>query len=253
MRAIIFSLSLCLLAAPSWAQTEQPAPPPADSAAPPPSSDTAAPAPPPGGQTAPDQTQAAPAPAPVTSNPPPSNPTMTGPKLLVSTAMGDITIQLDRVRAPKSVADVERYVHEKHYDGTVVYRVVKGFVVQMGSFGAHGKGRGVHPGKVKLESDNGLHNLRGAVALAHGDDPDSATADFFIDLADNPALDKSDSSVGYAVFGQVVDGMDVVDKIAQVPVGDDGPMKGQAPVDPILIKKVSLIGEPAAKAPAKKK
>ena len=176
---------------------------------------------------------------------------MTGPKLLIATAMGDITIQLDAQRAPKSVANVLRYVREKHYDGTVVYRVVKGFVVQMGSFGAHNKGRGVHPGKVTLESDNGLHNLRGAVALAHGDDPDSATADFFIDLADNPGLDKSASSVGYAVFGQVSDGMDVVDRIAQVPVGDDGPMKGQAPVEPIPIKKVSIIGEP--KAAAKKK
>lgn len=251
MRAIIFSLGLCLLTMPALAQSEQPAsPPPADNAAPP-ASDSTVPAPPPGGQTAParaapDQTQAAPAAA-------AANPPMTGPKLLVSTAMGDITIQLDSQRAPKSVANVLRYVREKHYDGTVVYRVVKGFVIQMGSFGAHNKGRGVHPGKVKLESDNGLHNLRGAVALAHGDEPDSATADFFIDLADHPDLDKSDSSPGYAVFGQVIDGMDVVDKIADVPVGDDGPMKGQAPVDPILIKKVSIIGEPVAKASKKRK
>jgi cyclophilin family peptidyl-prolyl cis-trans isomerase len=248
MRAIIFSFGLCLLAIPAFAQSEQSAPPPA--------SDASVPAPPPGGQTAPDQTPAAPAPAPTpaATNPPQTNPTMTGPKLLVSTAMGDITIQLDAVRAPKSVANVLRYVREKHYDGTVVYRVVKGFVIQMGSFAAHGKGRGVRPTKLPLESDNGLHNVRGAVALAHGDEPDSATADFFIDLADHPDLDKSDSSVGYAVFGQVIDGMDVVDKIAEVPVGDDGPMKGQAPVDPILIKKVTIIGEPAAaKASARKK
>jgi len=177
---------------------------------------------------------------------------MTGPKLLVATSMGNITLQLDQTLAPKSVANVLRYVREKHYDGTVVYRVVKGFVIQMGSFGAHSKGRGVHPGPVPLESDNGLHNLRGAIALAHGEDPNSATADFFIDLGDNTPLDKSDSSVGFAVFGQVADGMDVVDQIAQVPVGDDGPMKGQAPVDPILIKSVTIIGEPS-KAAAKKK
>ena len=178
---------------------------------------------------------------------------MSGPKLLISTSMGDITLQLDAQRAPKSVANVLRYVREKHYDGTAMYRVVKGFVDQMGSFDAKGQGRGIDPGGVKLEADNGLKNVRGAVALAHGDDPNSASADFFIDVDDLPSLDKSDTSVGYAVFGQVVDGMDVVDKINQVPVGDNGPMKGQAPVDPILIKKVSIIGEPAPKAAAKKK
>jgi len=233
MRAIILAFGLFLAATPSWAQTGQ-TPPPADSAAPPPASD--------------DQAAPAPTPAPAVTNPP-----MTGPKLLISTSMGDITLQLDSVRAPKSVANVLRYVREKHYDGTAVYRVVKGFVIQMGSFGAHNKGRGVDPRGVKLESDNGLHNVRGAAALAHGDDPDSATADFFIDVGDDTALDKSDSSVGYAVFGQVSDGMDVVDKINQVAVGDDGPMKGQAPVDPILITKISIIGEPVAKAVAKKK
>jgi len=241
MRATVFVTGLLLLTTPSFAQSEQPA-------SPPPASDSITPAPPPGGQTTPDQAAPAPAAAPAVTNPP-----MTGPKLLISTSMGDITLQLDAVRAPKSVANVLRYVREKHYDGTAVYRVVKGFVIQMGSFAAHNKGRGVDPGGVKLESDNGLHNVRGAAALAHGDDPDSATADFFIDVGDDTALDKSDSSVGYAVFGQVVDGMDVVDRINQVAVGDDGPMKGQAPVDPILIAKVSIIGEPTPKAAAKKK
>jgi len=247
MRAVVFGFALSMLAMPALAQdAQQASPPPADNSG-------AMAAPPPGGQTTPTQAtpdQAAPAPAPVAA---PTNPTMTGPKLLlVATSMGNITLQLDQTRAPKSVANVLRYVREKHYDGTVVYRVVKGFVIQMGSFGAHSKGRGVHPGPVPLESDNGLHNLRGAIALAHGEDPNSATADFFIDLGDNTPLDKSDSSVGFAVFGQVADGMDVVDQIAQVPVGDDGPMKGQAPVDPILIKSVTIIGEPS-KAAAKKK
>jgi cyclophilin family peptidyl-prolyl cis-trans isomerase len=232
MRAIILAFGLFLAATPSWAQTEQT--PPADNATPPP-----------GGQTTLDQVAPAPAAVAAVTNPP-----MTGPKLLISTSMGDITLQLDSVRAPKSVANVLRYVREKHYDGTAMYRVVKGFVDQMGSFDAKGQGRGIDPGGVKLEADNGLKNLRGAVALAHGDDPNSASADFFIDVADLPSLDKSDTSVGYAVFGQVVDGMDVVDKINEGPVGDNGPMKGQAPVDPILIKKVSIIGEPAPKAAA---
>ncbi|HEY5083388.1 MAG TPA: peptidylprolyl isomerase, partial [Rhizomicrobium sp.] len=203
-----------------------------------------------------DETPPPAAPAPAAQAPaptPPGNPPMTGPKVLISTSMGDITLQLDSQRAPKSVANVLRYVREKHYDGTAMYRVVKGFVDQMGSFDAKGQGRGIDPGGVKLEADNGLKNLRGAVALAHGDDPNSASADFFIDVADLPSLDKSDTSVGYAVFGQVADGMDVVDRINQVPVGDNGPMKGQAPVDPILIKKVSIVGEPAAKASTVKK
>jgi peptidyl-prolyl cis-trans isomerase A (cyclophilin A) len=241
MRATVFVIGLLLLTTPSFAQSEQPA-------SPPPAGDSTTAAPPPGGQTTPDQAAPAPAAAPAVTNPP-----MTGPKLLVSTSMGDITLQLDAVRAPKSVANVLRYVREKHYDGTAMYRVVRGFVDQMGSFDAKGQGRGIDPGGVKLEADNGLKNVRGAVALAHGDDPNSASADFFIDVADLPSLDKSDTSVGYAVFGQVADGMDVVDKINLVPVGDNGPMKGQAPVDPILITKVSIIGEPAPKAAAKKK
>ena len=95
------------------------------------------------------------------------------------------------------------------------------------------------PEPVPLEANNGLHNLRGTVALAHGDAPDSGNADFFINLGDNTQLDhKPDdagNTTGYAVFGQVTSGMDVVDAIGKVPTGDDGPMEGQAPVTPILI------------------
>lgn len=194
--------------------------------------------------------QAAPPPADVTSVPQavtqaPSNPPMTGPKLLLNTSMGDITIQLDQERAPKSVANVLRYVREKHYDNTAFYRVAKGFVIQMGSFDAKGKGRGIHPGPVPLEANNGLSNLRGAVALGRAEAPDSATAEFYINLADNTPLDhKADdpgNSTGYAVFGQVISGMDVVDAIGAVPTGDNGPMPGQAPIDPILVKKVTLL------------
>jgi len=175
----------------------------------------------------------------------PTNPVMTGPKILIATSMGDITLQLDNVRAPKSVANILRYVKEKHYDGTVFYRVAKGFVIQMGSWEANGKGRGIHPGPVPLEANNGLMNLRGTVALGRADAPDSATAEFYISLADNPALDhKADdagNTTGYAVFGQVIAGMDVVDAIGNVPTGDNGPMPGQAPVDPITVKKVTLL------------
>src|SRR5260221_6835936 len=95
----------------------------------------------------------------------PTNLVMTGPRLLIATSMGDITLQLDSVRAPKSVANVLRYVKEKHYDDTAFYRVAKDFVIQMGSWDANGKGRGIHPGSVPLEANNGLSNLRGSAAL----------------------------------------------------------------------------------------
>ena len=216
--ALAFSL---FLAAPVLAQEQAPAPPADANGA------------------------AAAQPAPQAVTPAPSNPPMTGPKLLISTSMGDITLQLDSVRAPKSVANVLRYVKEKHYDNTAFYRVAKGFVIQMGSFDANGKGRGVHPGGVPLEANNGLSNLRGTVALGRADAPDSATAEFYINLADNTPLDhKTDdpaNTTGYAVFGQVDSGMDVVDAIGQVPTGDNGPMPGQAPVTPIVVKKVTLL------------
>jgi len=207
-----------------------------------------------------DQTPAADAAAPSPMIPlnVPSNPPMTGPKLLIATAMGDITLQLDAVRAPRTVANILRYVREKHYDGTVVYRVARGFVLEMGSWDANVKGRPVHPGGVPLEANNGLRNLRGAVSLARGDDPSSGQADFFINIDANGALDQApddhDNKTGYAVFGEVTDGMEVVDRISTVPVGDHGPMKGEAPVTPILITKVSVIGDPpSAAAPKKKK
>jgi cyclophilin family peptidyl-prolyl cis-trans isomerase len=211
MRHIL--LAALLLAAPALAQTT---PPPADTPAP------------------------VPLAVDVLANPP-----MTGPKLLISTSMGDITLQLDSARAPKSVASILGFVKKKHYDGTAVYRVAHGFVIQMGSFEAHNKGRGFFPVPVPLEANNGLHNLRGTVALAHGDVPDSGNAEFFINLGDNTQIDQKPSdttnTTGFAVFGQVAAGMDVVDAIGQVPTGDDGPMKGQAPVDPITVKKITLL------------
>lgn len=184
-------------------------------------------------------------PQPAAVMPAPANPPMTGPKVLISTAMGDITLQLDSVRAPKSVANILGYVRAKHYDGTIVYRVAHGFVIQMGSWEANGKGRGVRPAPVALEANNGLSNLRGTVALARAEEPDSAKAEFFINLVDNVRLDHNPgdpgNNTGYAVFGQVISGMNVVDAIGTVPVGDNGPMPGQAPVTPILIKRVAIV------------
>src|SRR3954469_16840979 len=166
MRSINLALAASLFfATPVLAQEPSPAPPPADA-------NGAAP----------------PGPVPQAVTPAPANPEMTGPKLLIATSMGDITLQLDSVRAPKSVANVLRYAREKHYDNTAFYRVAHGFVIQMGSFDANGKGRGIHPGPVPLEANNGLSNLRGTVAMARAEEPDSATAEFFINLADNIPL-----------------------------------------------------------------
>src|SRR5579863_2286675 len=162
MRQILAALAFLFAATPALAQDANAQPP---AAAPPPAEVTA------------------PAPQP----PAPANPPMTGPRVLISTSMGDITLQLDAGRAPKSVANLLRYVKEKHYDNTAFYRVAKGFVIQMGSFDANGKGRGIHPGGLALEANNGLSNLRGAVAMGRADAPDSATAEFFINLVDNTA------------------------------------------------------------------
>ncbi len=169
-----------------------------------------------------------------------------GPKVLISTSLGDITLQLDPAHAPLTVANFLRYAKEGHFDGTVVYRVVPGFVIQAGSWDADVHFRAVHD-PIPLEA--GAPNLRGTVAMARGDEPASATAEFFINLADNPALDRAPSdsagTTGYAVFGQVVSGLDVVDRIAGVALGDHGPMPGAAPVEPITIIKVTVVPDAA--------
>jgi cyclophilin family peptidyl-prolyl cis-trans isomerase len=221
MRKSLLAFAL-LFAAPALAQEQQQSqqqPPPADAATPVPEAVT----------------------------PAPTNPPMTGPRILISTSMGDITVQLDSVRAPKSVANILRYVKKKHYDNTAFYRVAKGFVIQMGSWDANGKGRGIIPGPVPLEANNGLRNLRGTVALGRMEAPDSASADFFINLAENTPLDhKADdpgNTTGYAVFGQVETGMETADAISNVPTGGSkGPMPSeQEPVTPIIVKKVTLL------------
>jgi cyclophilin family peptidyl-prolyl cis-trans isomerase len=164
-------------------------------------------------------------------------------KVLMETSSGNITIALDETHAPKTAQNFLRYVAEHHFDGTVVYRVVPGFVIQAGSYEADGRSRDVHE-PIALEANNGLSNLRGTVAMARSD-PDTATAEFFINLADNHNLDHHaddpGNSTGYAVFGRVVSGMEVVDQIAAVPVGGAGPFPSQAPVKPITISRISVV------------
>jgi cyclophilin family peptidyl-prolyl cis-trans isomerase len=170
------------------------------------------------------------------------------PQAQIVTSLGTITVALDRAHAPATVDNFIRYAREGHFDGTMIYRVVPNFVIQAGSIEAGGTSRDTQA-PIALESGNGLSNVRGSLAMARGDDPVSATAEFFIDLADNIRLDPkpgdAPNTTGYAVFGHVVGGMDVVDKIAAVPLGNGkGPFPDAEPVTPVVIEKVT-VSEPA--------
>jgi cyclophilin family peptidyl-prolyl cis-trans isomerase len=176
------------------------------------------------------------------------------PQAKVETSLGTFTILLDRINAPRSVANFTSYAREGHYDGTIIYRVAPGFVVQMGSFEPSGASRPVHA-PIPLETANGLKNVRGSVAMARQGDPDSATAEFFVNLADNPDLDAKPgapaNTTGYTVFGRVRDGMDVVERIAAVPLGGKGPFPPDStPIAPVIIKKVTIIESPAPNPPS---
>jgi len=176
----------------------------------------------------------------------------TGPSAHIQTSLGTITIALDRDHAPATVANFIAYAREGHFDGTVIYRVVPGFVLQMGSYDAEGNARSLHA-PIPLETSSALSNARGTVAMARSDDPVSATAEFFINLDNNTPLDPTagaaPNTTGYAVFGHVTNGMDVVDKIAAVPLhGGKGPFPDAAPATPVVIEKVA-IDEPAAPKP----
>jgi cyclophilin family peptidyl-prolyl cis-trans isomerase len=167
------------------------------------------------------------------------------PKVSIATSMGDIVLELDREHAPAAVDNFLRYAKEGHFDGTVFYRVVPGFVIQAGSFDAQGKPRGVHD-PIPLETATSASNLRGTITMAHGDEPNSARAEFFINLADNKALDRQpddqDNKTGFAVFGHVVEGLDVVDRIASTPLGGGyGPFADAAPATPVMILKVMIL------------
>jgi peptidyl-prolyl cis-trans isomerase A (cyclophilin A) len=161
-------------------------------------------------------------------------------KVRLSTSAGDIVLELERDKAPKTVDNFLQYVKDGHYDGTVFHRVIAGFMIQGGGMKPDMAEKPTRA-PIPLESRNGLTNVRGSVAMARTNVPDSATAQFFINLVDNAFLDQANSrdGNGYAVFGKVVDGMDVVDRIKAVPVKNEGPYQN-VPVTPVIIKKASL-------------
>ncbi len=167
----------------------------------------------------------------------------------VSTNMGDFVIELMPDRSPLTVANFLRYVREGYYSGTLFHRVVANFVIQGGGHSATDlKLKAVHD-PVFNESGNGLQNKRGTVGLARGESPHSGNAQFYVNLVDNPDLDPLPTRWGYAVFGRVVQGMDVVERIGVTPTGATGPFKSDAPLKPVVIEKVEVV-EGAANQPA---
>jgi peptidyl-prolyl cis-trans isomerase A (cyclophilin A) len=161
-------------------------------------------------------------------------------KVRLDTSMGEIVIELDAGKAPKSAANFLDYVKAGHYNGTVFHRVIPNFMIQGGGFDPEMNQKPTRA-PIPLESKNGLTNVRGSVAMARTSVPDSATAQFFINLKDNAFLDSANTpdGTGYAVFGKVVSGMDVVDKIWAVPTGNKGPHQN-VPVTPVIIRKASV-------------
>jgi cyclophilin family peptidyl-prolyl cis-trans isomerase len=163
------------------------------------------------------------------------------PKVLIKTSKGDVTLELFADKAPVTVKNFLSYVDEKFYNGTIFHRVIKNFMIQGGGFTPEFLEKAAKP-PIKNEAANGLKNLRGTIAMARTDEIDSATCQFFINHIDNPGLDHKDNTehFGYAVFGKVVSGMDVVDAIALVPTMTKG-MHENVPRETITIISISRI------------
>ena len=169
------------------------------------------------------------------------------PMVKIETSAGDIVLRLYADKSPKTVENFLGYVERQHYDGTLFHRVMEGFMIQGGGFDVDLKQK-IAEQKVVNESKNRLHNTRGTIAMARLSDPDSASAQFFINHKDNERLDWTPFKPGYTVFGKVVTGMRVVDYIASTPTGDAIATleKGQAPLrnvplEPIIIERISLV------------
>jgi peptidyl-prolyl cis-trans isomerase A (cyclophilin A)/peptidyl-prolyl cis-trans isomerase B (cyclophilin B) len=161
----------------------------------------------------------------------------------VFTSMGNFTLELNAERAPLTVAHFLKYVDQGHYSGTIFHRVVANFVIQGGGFDSSYKVVPA-PAKVVNESGNGLTNERGTVGMARTQDPHGSDAQFYVNLYDNAALDPNKTRWGYAVFGKVTQGMDVVDRIGDVATGSRGPFKEDAPLKPVVIEKIERVAGP---------
>ncbi len=163
------------------------------------------------------------------------------PRVLIETTAGSMTVELNPTRAPLSVKNFLEYVDSGFYEGTIFHRVVAGFVIQGGGYTTDLKLKPTRP-NISNESGNGLSNLRGTVAMARTGEPHSADSQFFVNLVNNDRLDPMPTRWGYAVFGEIVEGMDVVDDIGYRATGPAGPFAKDVPAAPIIIEKVSLLG-----------
>lgn len=165
------------------------------------------------------------------------------PTVIIHTSKGDIKVELYEDQAPITVNNFLDYARKGHYDGTIFHRVIPGFMIQGGGFDAELEQK-PNDAPIKNEADNGLSNQRGSIAMARTTDPDSATSQFFINVVDNPSLDhrgkQSGRTWGYAVFGRVTEGMEVVDEIRFVPTETRGPHQN-IPVEPVVIESVEIL------------
>ena len=166
----------------------------------------------------------------------------TDPRVNVVTNAGSFVIELDMDRAPLTVENFLAYAREGHYDGTIFHRVIQGFVAQAGGYTGDFQLKPTER-MVVNEAGNGLSNLRGTVGLARTSDPHSGNSQFYINLVDNLDLNPRPTRWGYAVFGTVVEGMEVVDEIGHAPTGANGPFERNVPVQNIVIERVEVLGE----------
>ena len=167
---------------------------------------------------------------------------LASPTVEMQTSMGAIVIELNSEKAPITVKNFLQYAKDGFYNGTIFHRTIEGFMIQGGGFT---KDMNEKPtaGEIKNEASNGLKNERGTIAMARRQDPNSASSQFFINHKDNTSqLDYPLNNGGYAVFGKVTQGMDVVDKIAKVPTGNKG-MHQNVPIEPVIIQSVKIISD----------
>jgi cyclophilin family peptidyl-prolyl cis-trans isomerase len=166
------------------------------------------------------------------------------PQVELRTSMGTIVLELDPSAAPKTVENFMQYVKDGHYNGTIFHRVIPGFMIQGGGFTPEMKEKPTRA-SIRNEAGNGLRNAPGTIAMARTPDPHSASAQFFINVEDNRSLDfrsQTADGYGYAVFGKVVKGMDVVNRMVKVPTGRRGP-HDDVPVKPVMIERAQLVSD----------
>ncbi len=172
------------------------------------------------------------------------------PHVLLRTSEGDILLQLDRANAPLSVENFLAYVDQGHYSGTIFHRVISNFMIQGGGFDTSFNQKATRA-PIRNEADNGLKNVRGTIAMARTSDPHSATAQFFINTVDNPSLDHrapTRTGWGYTVFGRVIEGMETVDRIRNIPTTRGGPFPGDVPSRMVIIESAERVEAAADRA-----